>query len=92
VTVRSWRRANRPVARVFFQDEYNVGAVQRGLHTLVQHKSGVSLRAYQETKIRHFYAVYRDLMGRFLTSNPRFDGSRAATPAMLTPRGAGSGP
>ena len=51
-----------PLARVFFQDEYNLGAVQRGLHTLVQHKQGVTLGAYQETKIRHFYAVYRELM------------------------------
>jgi hypothetical protein len=52
-----------PLARVFFQDEYNLGAVQRGLHTLVQHKQGVTFAAYQETKIRHFYAVYRELMG-----------------------------
>jgi hypothetical protein len=52
-----------PLARVFVQDEYNLGAVQRGLHTLVQHKPGVTFAAYQETKIRHFYAVYRELMG-----------------------------
>lgn len=52
-----------PLARVFFQDEYNVGFVQKGLHTLVEHKPGVSFGAYQETKIRHFYALYRDLMG-----------------------------
>ena len=51
-----------PLARVFFQDEYNVGSVQRGLHTLVEHKAGVSFSAYQETKIRHFYDVYRRLM------------------------------
>jgi nitrite reductase/ring-hydroxylating ferredoxin subunit len=51
-----------PLARVFFQDEYNVGAVQRGLHSLVEHKSGVSFAAYQETKIRHFYEIYRELM------------------------------
>ena len=51
-----------PLARVFFQDEYNVGSVQRGLHTLVEHKAGVSFSAYQETKIRHFYDIYRRLM------------------------------
>lgn len=52
-----------PLARVFFQDEYNLGFVQKGLHTLVEHKAGVSFGAYQETKIRHFYEIYRALMG-----------------------------
>ncbi|MGQ0632567.1 MAG: aromatic ring-hydroxylating oxygenase subunit alpha [Sporichthyaceae bacterium] len=52
-----------PLARVFFQDEYNLGFVQKGLRTLVAHKPGVSFGAYQETKIRHFYALYRELMG-----------------------------
>ncbi len=52
-----------PLARVFFQDEYNVGFVQKGLHTLVEHKAGVSFGAYQETKIRHFYSIYRRLLG-----------------------------
>jgi nitrite reductase/ring-hydroxylating ferredoxin subunit len=50
------------LARVFFQDEYNVGFVQKGLHTLVEHKPGVTFSAYQETKIRHFYALYRRLL------------------------------
>jgi len=53
-----------PLARVFFQDEYNVVRCSVVCTRLVQHKSGVSFGAYQETKIRHFYAVYRDLMGR----------------------------
>lgn len=48
-----------PLARVFFQDEYNVGYVQQGLHTLVEHKHGVTFGRYQETKIRHFYQLYR---------------------------------
>lgn len=49
-----------PLARVFFQDEYNVGFVQKGLHTLVEHKPGVTFGRYQETKIRHFHHVYRE--------------------------------
>lgn len=52
-----------PLARVFFQDEYNVGFVQKGLHTLVENKPGVTFGAYQETKIRHFYSVYREVLG-----------------------------
>lgn len=52
------------LARVYFQDEYNLGQVQRGLHTLVETKPGVSLAAYQETKIRHFYRLYRERIGR----------------------------
>lgn len=50
------------LARVFYQDEYNVGFVQKGLHTLVENKPGVTFSAYQETKIRHFYSLYRDLL------------------------------
>ncbi|MFF2109390.1 aromatic ring-hydroxylating oxygenase subunit alpha [Rhodococcus koreensis] len=52
------------LARVFFQDEYNVGWVQKGLHTLVENKPGVTFGAYQETKIRHFYDLYRKRIGR----------------------------
>jgi phenylpropionate dioxygenase-like ring-hydroxylating dioxygenase large terminal subunit len=52
-----------PLARVFFQDEYNVGFVQKGLHTLTQHKPGVTFGRYQETKIRHFYHLYRERLG-----------------------------
>lgn len=51
------------LARVFFQDEFNVGWVQKGLHTLVEHKSGVTFGLYQETKIRHFYHLYRSALG-----------------------------
>ncbi|MFN2538757.1 MAG: SRPBCC family protein [Mycobacteriales bacterium] len=51
-----------PLARVFYQDEYNLGYVQKGLHSLVQSKPGVTFGAYQETKIRHFYDIYRRLM------------------------------
>jgi nitrite reductase/ring-hydroxylating ferredoxin subunit len=52
-----------PLARVFFQDEFNVGWVQKGLHTLVENKPGVTFGKYQETKIRHFYQLYRTALG-----------------------------
>lgn len=52
-----------PLARVFFQDELNVGWVQKGLHTLVENKPGVTFGLYQETKIRHFYHLYRAALG-----------------------------
>nr|WP_275403987.1 aromatic ring-hydroxylating dioxygenase subunit alpha [Pseudonocardia acidicola] len=52
-----------PLARVFFQDEYNIGWVQKGLHTMAQNKPGVTFGRYQETKIRHFYHVYRRRLG-----------------------------
>jgi nitrite reductase/ring-hydroxylating ferredoxin subunit len=46
------------LARIFDQDTFNMPSVQRGLHTMALHKSGVTLSAYQETKLRHFFAVY----------------------------------
>jgi hypothetical protein len=49
-------------ARVFHQDTYNMGEVQRGLHTLVRIKPGVTLARYQETKLRHFHAMYDERM------------------------------
>jgi hypothetical protein len=52
-----------PLSRVFYQDEYNVGWVQKGLRTMAETKPGVTFGAYQETKIRHFYAIYRELLG-----------------------------
>jgi phenylpropionate dioxygenase-like ring-hydroxylating dioxygenase large terminal subunit len=48
--------------RVFEQDAFNLGKVQRGLHTLVLTKPGVTLARYQETKIRHFYRMYDERM------------------------------
>lgn len=49
-------------ARVFNQDTYNMGEVQRGLHTLVRTKPGVTLARYQETKLRHFHELYDQRM------------------------------
>ena len=43
------------LARVFNQDTYNMPSVQKGLHTLALDKPGVTLAAYQETKLRHFF-------------------------------------
>jgi len=48
------------LARVFNQDTFNLGKVQRGLHA-ARH-SHVTFARYQETKIRHFHA----LLGRWI--------------------------
>jgi len=50
------------LARVFNQDTFNLGQVQRGLHA-ARH-SHVTFARYQEIKIRHFHA----LLGRWLRS------------------------
>lgn len=42
-----------PLARVFYQDEFNLEGVQESLHTT--RKPGLSSTVYQETKIRHFH-------------------------------------
>jgi phenylpropionate dioxygenase-like ring-hydroxylating dioxygenase large terminal subunit len=52
-----------PYARVFHQDVFNMGEIQRGLHTLVLNKPGVTLARYQETKIRHFHEMWDRYMG-----------------------------
>jgi phenylpropionate dioxygenase-like ring-hydroxylating dioxygenase large terminal subunit len=44
------------LARVFDQDEFNLEAVQRGL--LSTARTGVTLSAYQESRIRHFHHLY----------------------------------
>ncbi|HTO09710.1 MAG TPA: aromatic ring-hydroxylating dioxygenase subunit alpha [Myxococcota bacterium] len=49
------------LTRVFNQDTYNLGRVQRGLHA-ARH-THVTFARYQETKIRHFHA----LLERWLT-------------------------
>jgi phenylpropionate dioxygenase-like ring-hydroxylating dioxygenase large terminal subunit len=48
------------LARVFNQDTFNLGKVQRGLHA-ARH-SHVTFARYQETKIRHFHT----LLGRWV--------------------------
>lgn len=48
------------LARVFDQDTFNLGRVQRGLHA-ARH-THVTFARYQETKIRHFHA----LLGRWV--------------------------
>jgi len=53
-----WTRAPElgPLARIFNQDSANIPQVQRGLHAL--QKPGVTLSRSQETKIRHFHALW----------------------------------
>jgi nitrite reductase/ring-hydroxylating ferredoxin subunit len=47
-----------PAARIFDQDEYNIPAVQKGLHTLRHLGKGITLGVYQATKIRHFHNLW----------------------------------
>ena len=35
-----------------------MGEIQHGLHTLVRNKPSVTVARYQETKIRHFHALW----------------------------------
>jgi phenylpropionate dioxygenase-like ring-hydroxylating dioxygenase large terminal subunit len=46
------------VARIFHQDEFNIPAVQKGLHNLKAIGRGVMLGVYQATKIRHFHKLW----------------------------------
>jgi len=60
----AWRDATEvlgSLARVFDQDEFNLEAVQRGLRTTS--RTGVTLSAYQESKIRHFHRLYTEWVG-----------------------------
>jgi phenylpropionate dioxygenase-like ring-hydroxylating dioxygenase large terminal subunit len=49
------------LARVFNQDTFNLGRVQRGLHA-ARH-AHVTFARYQETKIRHFHALLERQLG-----------------------------
>ena len=54
-----WRTAVEQLgslARVFDQDEFNLEAVQKGMKAMS--KPGLSFSVYQESKIRHFHALY----------------------------------
>jgi len=48
------------LARVFDQDEFNLEAVQRGLRATG--RTSVTLSKYQESKIRHFHALYAEYL------------------------------
>ena len=50
------------LARVFNQDTFNLGHVQRGLH--VTKKTATQLGSYQETKIRHFHELLERWIAR----------------------------
>jgi hypothetical protein len=45
-------------ARIFDQDEFNIDAVQKGLHNLKAIGRGLELGIYQATKIRHFHKLW----------------------------------
>jgi hypothetical protein len=49
------------LTRVFNQDTFNLGRVQRGLHA-ARH-SHVTFARYQETKIRHFHGLLERQLG-----------------------------
>ncbi len=49
------------LAKVFNQDVHNMPRVQQGLKSM--HKKEVIFAEYQETKIRHFYTLYKKYMG-----------------------------
>jgi hypothetical protein len=44
--------------QIFHQDEFNVPAVQKGLHNLKVINKGITLGTYQATKIRHFHRLW----------------------------------
>jgi phenylpropionate dioxygenase-like ring-hydroxylating dioxygenase large terminal subunit len=46
------------VSQIFHQDEFNIPAVQKGLHNLKAIGKGVTLGCYQGTKIRHFHKLW----------------------------------
>jgi phenylpropionate dioxygenase-like ring-hydroxylating dioxygenase large terminal subunit len=50
------------LGRVFDQDSFNLPNVQKGLKTM--RKPGVTLAAYQETKIRHFHTLLDEWLAR----------------------------
>jgi phenylpropionate dioxygenase-like ring-hydroxylating dioxygenase large terminal subunit len=50
------------LARVFEQDSFNMSRVQAGLTTT--RKAGVTLSVYQEVKLRQFYALFEEHLGR----------------------------
>lgn len=45
-------------ARIFYQDEFNIPAVQRGLHVLKALNRGTTHGLYQAAKIRHFHRLW----------------------------------
>jgi phenylpropionate dioxygenase-like ring-hydroxylating dioxygenase large terminal subunit len=49
------------LTRVFNQDTFNLGRVQRGLHAARHHE--VTFARYQETKIRHFHSLLERQLG-----------------------------
>jgi phenylpropionate dioxygenase-like ring-hydroxylating dioxygenase large terminal subunit len=51
------------LGQIFYQDEFNMPSVQKGMHTLRKVKpSGVTLGVYQYNKIRHFHNMYDEVL------------------------------
>jgi phenylpropionate dioxygenase-like ring-hydroxylating dioxygenase large terminal subunit len=46
------------LARIFYQDEFNIEAVQKGLHSLKAIGRGTTHGVYQAGKIRHFHRLW----------------------------------
>jgi hypothetical protein len=46
------------VARIFYQDEFNIPAVQQGMHDLHAMNRGATHGVYQSGKIRHFHKLW----------------------------------
>ena len=45
-------------ARIFYQDEFNINAVQKGMHVLNAMNRGATHGVYQAGKIRHFHKLW----------------------------------
>jgi phenylpropionate dioxygenase-like ring-hydroxylating dioxygenase large terminal subunit len=52
------------LARIFYQDEFNINAVQKGLHSLKAINRGAMHGVYQAGKIRHFHRLWDRWIGR----------------------------
>jgi phenylpropionate dioxygenase-like ring-hydroxylating dioxygenase large terminal subunit len=50
------------LAQIFNQDEFNIPAVQKGMHNLKAIGKGITLGVYQGTKIRHFHRLWEKWM------------------------------
>jgi hypothetical protein len=51
-------------ARIFYQDEFNIDAVQKGMHNLMVLGRGTTHGVYQSGKIRHFHKLWDQWINR----------------------------
>jgi hypothetical protein len=52
------------LARIFHQDEFNIEAVQKGMHVLHHMNRGATHGVYQSGKIRHFHKLWETWTSR----------------------------